>query len=195
MKNKNKTLWFVLWTAAGTYWYAVHVYNVIAFFCSTFWTAIVNKNKFLILIIGWAIVSQLIFALGGYASSEFNIHDDAPEFNHLPEIQDVPFEDLSVVQKIIVIAREYNFRNISMLLSLAKGESTYCKNMYNVNHHASGLISVDRGCFGINDHWHKEVSDECAFDLKCSQIATMNIIKQDGNCHQWMTCPKDNWDY
>lgn len=45
--------------------------------------------------------------------------------------------------------------------------------------------SIDRGLYGINNHWHKEVSDECAKDIKCSTEWTIQRLK-DGYYYEWM---------
>ena len=48
--------------------------------------------------------------------------------------------------------------------------------------------SVDRGLYGINNFWHKEVSDECAKDLRCSTEWTIDRINA-GYQSEWM-CDK-----
>jgi len=35
--------------------------------------------------------------------------------------------------------------------------------------------SVDRGLYQINDHWHPEVSDSCAYDATCNTRAALSI--------------------
>lgn len=72
--------------------------------------------------------------------------------------------------------------NVDILYNLAKCESGL--RVYAVGVNEDG--SYDRGFYQINNYWHPEVPDHCAFDLKCSTIWTNNMIKE-GQLHQW-TC-------
>ena len=47
--------------------------------------------------------------------------------------------------------------------------------------------SVDRGLFQINDHWHAEVSDACAFDPACNTNAAFAISNGWTDFSQWAT--------
>ena len=57
-------------------------------------------------------------------------------------------------------------------------------NDYAINVNTGG--SVDRGLVQINNKWHPEVSDECAFNYKCSIRKMIEIRLQDQNYHQWV---------
>ena len=48
--------------------------------------------------------------------------------------------------------------------------------------------SKDRGWFQINSYWHKEVTDEQAFDLRFATKFTINLINR-GQLNQF-TCAK-----
>ena len=50
----------------------------------------------------------------------------------------------------------------------------------------SGGKSVDRGLWAINDYWHYEVSNACAYDIACSTKEAIRIRKQNGNWNQWV---------
>jgi hypothetical protein len=50
-------------------------------------------------------------------------------------------------------------------------------NAYYVN---KGGTTVDRGLFMINDYWHPEVSNECAWDWECSTKEFIRIYKKRG---------------
>lgn len=45
--------------------------------------------------------------------------------------------------------------------------------------------SRDRGYWQFNDHWHPEISDECARDIKCSTDRAYEIFKRDKGFAQW----------
>lgn len=82
-------------------------------------------------------------------------------------------------QKIREIAREKNFQWEDYLIRLA-----YCENDTLNPKRRGDIDERDRGIFQINDYWHPEVSDECAFDLRCSTEWTMWRIES-GWQHEW----------
>jgi hypothetical protein len=45
--------------------------------------------------------------------------------------------------------------------------------------------SRDRGLFQINDFWHSEVSDDCAFDAQCNVEAAYKISESGTNWNPW----------
>jgi hypothetical protein len=47
--------------------------------------------------------------------------------------------------------------------------------------------SRDRGLWQINDHWHPEVSDACAFDATCNARAAYVISNGWTDFHEWAT--------
>jgi hypothetical protein len=47
--------------------------------------------------------------------------------------------------------------------------------------------SRDRGPFMINDHWHSEVTDQCAFNLACAAQQVYRISQQGSDWTQWAT--------
>lgn len=53
-----------------------------------------------------------------------------------------------------------------------------------INIHSIKSATLDRGLWMINDYWHAEVSDECAFDVECSTKEAIRILKQSG-WSQW----------
>ena len=85
-----------------------------------------------------------------------------------------------VEQQIRKIARENKFKWVDYLVRLAKCESTLNANAINDN----GVYGIDRGVFQINDYYHPEVSDECAFDVRCATEWTMWRINN-GYQHEW----------
>lgn len=120
-------------------------------------------------------------------------------------IPDVPVD--VAVPTSVAIRREYNFSFIEKLspdqievmnqiidlnleherelIQLSFCESSLSPNEIGINKSAQHY-SEDRGLFQINDYFHPDVSDECAFDIECSARWTNKMI-EDGNGNQW-TC-------
>ena len=70
-------------------------------------------------------------------------------------------------------------------LAIAKCESGLKVDAINLNKGHS----LDRGIFQINQKFHPEVTNECAFNAKCNIDAAYNIWKKNGNFNQWV-CKK-----
>jgi Lysozyme like domain len=49
------------------------------------------------------------------------------------------------------------------------------------------VTSRDRGLWQINDYWHKDVSDACAFDKNCNASAMARISSYGSNWAPWST--------
>ncbi|MEV4871414.1 hypothetical protein [Streptomyces syringium] len=47
--------------------------------------------------------------------------------------------------------------------------------------------STDRGLWQINDHWHAEVDDACAYDAQCNANQAYRISNQGKNWQPWST--------
>lgn len=65
---------------------------------------------------------------------------------------------------------------------LISHESGWREMSYYINR---GGKSLDRGLWMWNDKWNGHVTNECAFDFKCSTIAAIKKIKHDGNYNAW----------
>lgn len=91
----------------------------------------------------------------------------------------------SVPLQIRMIAREHNFKWEDYLLRLAECENDNFdpKRINDKGNYPAD--SVDRGIFMINDYWHSEVSDECAFDVRCATEWTMERIEA-GYQEEWV---------
>lgn len=94
-----------------------------------------------------------------------------------------PYEVKLMIEKI---AKAKDFKYTDYLVRLAKCEGLL--NPTTVNTAGNHPPSRDRGLYGINDYWHKEVSDEVAFDIKLSTEWTMHMINS-GNQGAWV-CDK-----
>jgi len=89
--------------------------------------------------------------------------------------------DTNIIErKIREIAREKNFQWEDYLIRLA-----YCENDTLHPKRRGEIDENDRGIFQINSYWHPEVSDECAFDIRCATEWTMWRIES-GHKNEWM---------
>lgn len=88
-------------------------------------------------------------------------------------------------EKIREIAEEYNFRWTDWLIRLAKCENRTLDTKAINDKGNTPAGSIDRGIFQINDFWHSEVSNECAYDLRCSTIWTMQRVNA-GYQSEWV---------
>lgn len=53
--------------------------------------------------------------------------------------------------------------------------------------------STDRGLWQINDHWHPEVTDECAYDRECSTLHALRISRNGRDWGPWVAHKNDSW--
>ncbi len=88
-----------------------------------------------------------------------------------------------VEKEIRKIAKEQNFKFENYLVKLACCEGLMSPETENAKGNYP-VGSIDRGLYGINNYWHKEVSDECAKDIHCSTEWTINRINA-GYQYEW----------
>lgn len=113
-----------------------------------------------------------------------------PGNNHFPQAQ-VHAKELEVAEKkaetveqtIRRLAQEANFLWPDYLVRLANCESTLKPNATNRSGNKP-VQSFDRGVFQINSYWHKEVTDEQAYDLEWATKWTIKRINA-GYQHEW----------
>merc|ERR1719473_1153278 len=78
-----------------------------------------------------------------------------------------------------------NSGNCADAVSVAMAESglnTQARNVNTDSHH-----SVDRGLWQINNYWHPEISDSCAYDAGCNAKAALKISSGGSNWSPWAT--------
>lgn len=92
-------------------------------------------------------------------------------------------EVASVEDQIRSIAKEKGFIYEDYLVRLADCESKLKPEAKRLN--TDSRKTTDRRLFQINNYWHYEVSDECAYDLRCSTEWTIQRIEA-GYQHEWM---------
>jgi hypothetical protein len=132
------------------------------------------------------LVSALAYAVIGFYGRE--VHYELPEVI-VPKAEAAVEEvkPLSVEEQIRAIAKEEGFKWENYLVRLADCESKL--GLYKSNDKGNTPAgSIDRGVFMINNYWHKEVSDECAYDVDCATRWTINMINK-GRQHEWV-CDK-----
>jgi len=124
-----------------------------------------------------------------YASADYEvIKHEVTEINEVSvKIEEKTLETniYNVKEQIRLIADEKGFKWPDYLIRLARCENdNFDPKRTNVLGNTPAH-SVDRGIFMINDYWHAEVSDECAFDVRCATEWTMERIN-DGYQSEWM---------
>jgi len=103
-----------------------------------------------------------------------------------PKTTEVVSDPVSSVEtQIRNLAEQENFIWADYLIRLANCESTL--NVYAINA-IGNSAGIDRGLFQINSYYHSEVPDDCAYDLECSTLWTMERI-ENGYQHEW-TCDR-----
>ncbi len=105
------------------------------------------------------------------------------------EVTGVPLNDRQkkVANQIIALAEKQDFKWVPYLVELAWCESKLGEIQTNDKNNKPAT-SKDRGIFQINDYWHKDISDEQAYNLEWSANWTMNMINN-GYQSRW-ACDK-----
>ncbi len=88
---------------------------------------------------------------------------------------------------ITEVAKEEKFKDVDLLINLCACESSLGERMLNSKGNKP-VGSKDRGWFQINSYWHKEITDEQAFDLRFATKFTINLINR-GQLNQFV-CAK-----
>lgn len=81
-----------------------------------------------------------------------------------------------------------NVREIVIAVAVAMAESSCNPNATNQN-----PGSTDRGLWQINNVYHSEVSDTCAFQVQCNADAAWNISNHGSNWTPWATYNSGAW--
>jgi hypothetical protein len=91
------------------------------------------------------------------------------------------YEDQEFIKRYII--QEFNKNGLDGQIgaSVAMCESYLDPSESYVNDNGT----TDRGLWMLNNYWHKEVSDECAYDYKCSTAVAIEIVKKWGNFNAW----------
>lgn len=83
-----------------------------------------------------------------------------------------------------LLNEQLTVREADKMMAVAYNESRF--NQYATNANKNG--SVDRGVFQFNSKAHKEISDECSFNLVCATNQAIRIYKSRG-AREW-SCNK-----
>jgi len=100
-------------------------------------------------------------------------------------VANLPAPKREMARRIAEIAIE-NGADADFMVKLAFCESTLTEDITRTN--TDRRKTTDRGIFQINDYWHAEVADECAFDLDCATEWSAKWINK-GKKHEWMCTP------
>ena len=91
------------------------------------------------------------------------------------------------IDQVAQIAYNAGFRGDGLVKVIAIGwaESSFIPDNFNI--HDNIPPSRDRGLWEINDFYHKEVSDACAYDPACAAGQVYQISKGGTDWHEWTT--------
>ena len=118
----------------------------------------------------------------GVKSADVVVEDVAPVVVEIVEVAKADeVKDLSVKERVLKVAEDKDFQYTGYLLKLIDCESKFNPNAVN-DRGNTPKGSKDQGIMQINDHWHREVTDEQAFNLEWSvawAIDNINAGRQD----------------
>ncbi len=99
------------------------------------------------------------------------------------------------IDQVAQISYDAGFRGDGLVKAIAIGwaESSFIPDNFNV--HDNTPPSRDRGLWEINDFYHKEVSDACAYDPACAAGQVYRISKGGKDWHEWTTYLGDRYNY
>jgi hypothetical protein len=138
-----------------------------------------------------AVFAVLAFAIPAASASAahggvcFECETDKPD-KPGPEAEETPTPAPSQYTRrdLRRLTRELGFRKPRIAAAIALAESSGDPRAVGVNKKPR---SRDRGLFQINDRWHPEVSDRCAFDARCNAEAAYEISKGGRDWTPWST--------
>ena len=99
------------------------------------------------------------------------------------------------IDQVAQIAYNAGFRGDGLVKVIAIGwaESSFIPDNFNI--HNNTPPSRDRGLWEINDFYHKEVSDACAYEPACAAGQVYQISKGGTDWHEWTTYLKDRYNH
>jgi hypothetical protein len=111
---------------------------------------------------------------------------DEPDEPSKPDAEQTPTpgdEQLSLRQ-LRRLTRGLGFKKPKVAAAIAMAESSGDPLAVGINKRPR---SRDRGLFQINSRWHPEVSDRCAFDVRCNAEEAYRISRGGRDWGQWST--------
>ena len=103
-----------------------------------------------------------------------------------PEAEQTPTPDPAqyTLRDLRALARDVGFAKPKVAAAIAMAESSGDPLAVGRNRKPR---SRDRGLFQINDRWHPEVSNRCAFVPRCNAKEALRISNGGRNWRQWST--------
>ena len=134
-----------------------------------------------------AAIALVLFALAIPAAATaadggvcFDCGPDKPE----AEVTPTPGASQYTLRQLRRLARQVGFRKPKLAAAIAMAESSGDPLAVGINRKPR---SRDRGLFQINDRWHPEVTNRCAFDARCNAEAALEISEGGRDWRQWST--------
>ena len=99
------------------------------------------------------------------------------------------------IDQVAQIAYDAGFRGDGLVKAIAIGwaESSFIPDNFNI--HNNVPPSRDRGLWEINDFYHKEVTDACAYNPTCAAGEVYRISKGGTDWREWTTYLGDRYNY
>lgn len=101
------------------------------------------------------------------------------------EIEEFVIEETDRREVILEVIQETFGKNWKIAYAVANAESQLKPDA--VGYNTDKRKTIDRGLFQINDYWHSEVSNECAYDLVCNIKEAYRISKGGTDWTPWVT--------
>ena len=154
----------------------------------------INEKRISVLLVIWFIyatiqtvagMSNNFVISGGVISQEVSKQANQQLVGEALDLPVSSPQGVGTEQQIRNIAKEHNFKWTDYLIRLAKCENRTLDPEAINDKGNTPIGSVDRGIFQINDYWHSEISDECAFSVKCSTEFAIEMINA-GRQNEWV---------
>lgn len=121
------------------------------------------------------------------SSTVWHINFPVQQAYHVAKPSKLTPSTSKVIDRIVTIAKQENYRDVAYLLALADCESS----LDPLNKNTKGnrpSSSVDRGLFMFNSYWQRSVTDKCAYSLDCATKETIKRLKK--NQHSLWACDR-----
>lgn len=70
--------------------------------------------------------------------------------------------------------------NLERFIKIGNCESGFKEDARHTNYHKDGSTSLDRGIYQINNKYHPQIHDECAFDARCNVDYALDLYERSG---------------
>jgi hypothetical protein len=148
----------------------------------------VSPPKCLVAVLALACLALALPAASASAAGTGGICADCdePDEPGRPDAEQTPTpgDDQLSLRQLRRLTRDLGFRKPRVAAAIAMAESSGDPLAVGINRKPR---SRDRGLFQINSRWHPEVSDRCAFDVRCNAEEAYRISEGGRDWRPWST--------